>query len=57
MLVAAVLVTLTLVITFDLDRPVRGVIQVSDAPLTQLRASMADPPAVEPPALAPTSSG
>jgi hypothetical protein len=44
-LVAAVLVTLTLVITLDLDRPVRGLIQVSPTPLTDVRASMADPPA------------
>ena len=44
-LVAAVLVTLTLVITLDLDRPVRGLIQVSATPLTDVRASMADAPA------------
>jgi hypothetical protein len=44
-LVAAVLVTLTLVITLDLDRPVRGLIQVSATPLTDVRASMTDPPA------------
>jgi hypothetical protein len=44
-LVAAVLVTLTLVITLDLDRPVRGLIQVSATPLTDVRASMAEPPA------------
>ena len=37
--------TLTLVITLDLDRPVRGLIQVSATPLTEVRASMADPPA------------
>lgn len=43
-LVAAVLVTLTLVITLDLDRPVRGLIQVSATPLTDVRASMAAPP-------------
>jgi hypothetical protein len=48
-LVAAVLVTLTLVVTFDLDRPVRGLIQVSAAPLMQLRASMAEPPALDAP--------
>jgi hypothetical protein len=45
-LVAAVLVTLTLVITLDLDRPVRGLIQVNATPLTDVRASMAVPPAV-----------
>jgi len=44
-LVAAVLVTLTLVVTLDLDRPVRGLIQVSPTPLIDVRASMADPPA------------
>jgi len=44
-LVAAVVVTLTLVVTVDLDRPVRGLIQVSATPLTDVRASMALPPA------------
>ena len=44
-LVAAVLVTLTLVVTLDLDRPVRGLIRVNATPLTDVRASMADPPA------------
>lgn len=43
-LVAAVLVTLTLVVTLDLDRPVRGLIQVNATPLTDVRASMANPP-------------
>jgi hypothetical protein len=52
-LVAAALVTVTLVITFDLDRPVRGLIEVSDAPLTQLRQSMADPPAADAPVTPP----
>lgn len=56
-LVASALVTLTLMITFDLDRPVRGLIQVSDAPLTQLRASMEEPPAVDAPAPSTTGSG
>ena len=55
-LVAAALVTLTLLITFDLDRPVRGLIQVSDAPLTQLRASMVEPPAANAPTT-PTPGG
>jgi hypothetical protein len=41
-LVAAVLVVLVLLVTFDLDRPARGMIQVPDEPLTQLRASMAE---------------
>jgi hypothetical protein len=39
-LLAAVLVVLALLVTFDLDRPTRGLIQVPDEPLTQLRASM-----------------
>lgn len=42
---AAALVSLLLLVTFDLDRPTRGLIQVPDTPLTQLRASMALPPA------------
>ena len=42
---AAVLVTLILVVTFDLDRPTRGLIRVPATPLTDLRASMALPPA------------
>ena len=44
-LVAAVLVTLTLVVTLDLDHPVRGLIQISATPLTDVGASMAAPPA------------
>jgi hypothetical protein len=42
---AAALLTALLVVTFDLDRPTRGLIRVSDTPLTGLRASMALPPA------------
>ena len=42
-LLAAVLVTLILVVTFDLDRPTRGLIRIPDTPLTDLRASMALP--------------
>ena len=42
---AAILVTLILVVTFDLDRPTRGVIVVPATPLTDLRATMALPPA------------
>jgi hypothetical protein len=42
---AAVLVTLTLVVTFDLDRPTRGLIRVPATPLTDVRATMALPPA------------
>lgn len=42
---AAGLVTLLLLITFDLDRPTRGLIRVPATPLTDLKASMAMPPA------------
>jgi hypothetical protein len=45
MLVAAALVTLLLLVTFDLDRPTRGLITVPSTPLQALRASMALPPA------------
>jgi hypothetical protein len=44
-LVAAVLVVLVLLVTFDLDRPTRGLIQVPDEPLTELRTSMTLPAA------------
>ncbi len=44
-LLAAMLVAATLFITFDLDRPVRGLINVNADPLTTLRANMSDPPA------------
>jgi hypothetical protein len=44
-LFAAGLVTLLLMVTFDLDRPTRGFIRVPDTPLVSLRASMALPPA------------
>jgi hypothetical protein len=44
-LLAAGLVTLLLLVTFDLDRPTRGLIIIPDTPLTSLRASMALPPA------------
>ena len=46
---AAALVTLLLLVTFDLDRPTRGFITVPDTPLASLRASMALPPAAPPP--------
>jgi hypothetical protein len=49
MLLAAGLITLLLFVTFDLDRPHRGLITVPDAPLVALRASM------ELPAAAPAS--
>ena len=44
-MLAAVLVSLMLLVTFDLDRPTRGLITVPDTPLVQLRASMNLPPA------------
>jgi hypothetical protein len=49
LLLAAVLVSFLLFVTFDLDRPTRGYIQVPDAPLAALRESMNEPPAVGPP--------
>lgn len=46
---AGVLVTLLVLVIFDLDRPTRGLIRVTDAPLVALRASMALPPAASGP--------
>ncbi len=46
---AAALVSMMLLITFDLDRPTRGLIRVPTTPLVDLRASMALPPAAAPP--------
>ncbi len=46
-LVAAALVTMLLFVTFDLDRPTRGLVTVPDTPLTSLKASMTLPPAAE----------
>jgi hypothetical protein len=48
-LLAAVLITSLLVVTFDLDRPTRGLIRVPSRPLTDLRASMELPPAAAAP--------
>ena len=48
-LVAALLVSSTLLVTFDLDRPTRGLIRVPDGPLTAVRASMILPPAAPAP--------
>jgi hypothetical protein len=48
MLAAAALVTLLLLVTFDLDRPTRGLIKVPDTPLVAVRASMTLPPAARP---------
>ena len=41
---AGALVTLLLLVIFDLDRPTRGLIRVPDTPLLALQASMALPP-------------
>ena len=49
MLAAAALITLLLLVTFDLDRPTRGLIKVPSTPLESVRASMELPPAAEAP--------
>jgi hypothetical protein len=49
MLAAAALIALLLLVTFDLDRPTRGLIKVPATPLDAVRASMALPPAAGPP--------
>ena len=49
MLVAAGLVTLLLLVTFDLDRPTRGLIKVPSTTLEEVRASMALAPAASAP--------
>jgi hypothetical protein len=48
-ILAAVFVSLLLFMTFDLDRPARGFVQVPDTPLVTLRASMELPPAAPAP--------
>lgn len=48
-LVAAALVSFLLLVTFDLDRPHRGLIQVPDTALVNQRASMELPPAARGP--------
>ena len=48
-LLSAALVGLLLLVTFDLDRPTRGLIHVPSTPLTSLRASMELPPAATAP--------
>jgi hypothetical protein len=45
---AALLITMLLLVTFDLDRPTRGLIKVPATPLTAVRASMSLPPAASP---------
>jgi hypothetical protein len=49
-LLASLLVSLLLLVTFDLDRPTRGLIEVPATPLVHARASMALPPAASAPA-------
>jgi hypothetical protein len=49
MVTAAALVTLLLLVTFDLDRPTRGLITVPSTPLVALLASMSLPPAAHGP--------
>jgi hypothetical protein len=49
MTAAAGLVTLLLIVTFDLDRPTRGLITVPSTPLASVRASMVLPPAAQTP--------
>jgi hypothetical protein len=46
---AAALLSTLLLITFDLDRPVRGLVRVPDAPLVAVRDSMEKPPAARAP--------
>ena len=46
---AAAFVSILLLITFDLDRPTRGLVTVPDTPLVALRASMELPPAARAP--------
>jgi hypothetical protein len=49
MIGATVLVTLLLLVIFDLDRPTRGVIKVPLTPLASVRAEMIPPPAAQAP--------
>jgi hypothetical protein len=49
MIGATVLVTLLLLVIFDLDRPTRGVIKVPSTPLASVRAAMVPPPAAQAP--------
>jgi hypothetical protein len=49
-LLAATLVSLMLLVEFDLDRPARGLIRIPSTNLTTLRASMELPPAADGPA-------
>jgi hypothetical protein len=47
--VAALLVTVLLVVTFDLDRPTRGLIRVPATPLVDVYSTMLQPPAAAAP--------
>ena len=49
-LLAAGLICCLLLVTFDLDRPTRGVVRIPTTPLISLRDSMELPPAAAPPA-------
>jgi hypothetical protein len=48
-LLASVLVAFLLLVTFDLDRPTRGMIRIPDTALTNQLASMTQPPAASAP--------
>ncbi|MGY1741057.1 MULTISPECIES: bestrophin-like domain [unclassified Blastococcus] len=48
-LAAAGLVTVLLVVTFDLDRPTRGSIRVPDTPLSDVLVTISEPPAAAAP--------
>jgi hypothetical protein len=48
-LLAAVFVSLLLLVTFDLDRPTRGLITVPATTLDDLQKTMGLPPAADPP--------
>ena len=50
-LFAALLVTVMLLVIFDLDRPHRGLVTIPDRPLVELRQSMSVPPAAPAPQL------
>ena len=50
-LLASALVAFLLLVTADLDRPTRGMIQVPDTVLTDQLESMTEPPAAQAPAL------
>ena len=46
---AAAFISVLLLVTFDLDRPVRGLVRVPDTPLIDVRESMEEPPAARAP--------